>query len=79
VLYRLIDRHEVVSLTDSEIYFDKLSGIGVPIDSWLRREWYFHVEPIRRKWKEHLSGKRSWQRHIWSILMFQAWLEANHG
>ncbi len=40
----------------------------------LRAEGYLHPEPIRRKWKEHLSGKRNWQHELWSVLMFQAWL-----
>jgi len=46
-------------------------------ESRLRREGYFYVEPIRTKWEEHLSGRRNWQYHIWDILMFQSWLEAN--
>lgn len=41
----------------------------------LRREGFFHAEPIRRKWDEHLSGRRNWQYHLWDVLMFQAWLE----
>lgn len=41
----------------------------------LRREGYFHPDIIRSKWKEHLSGKRNWQTQIWTVLMFQAWLE----
>jgi asparagine synthase (glutamine-hydrolysing) len=41
----------------------------------LRREGYFHPEPIRAKWAEHLSGKRNWQYLLWNVLMFQAWLE----
>ncbi len=41
----------------------------------LRREGYFHAEIIRSKWVEHLSGKRNWQSQLWTILMFQAWLE----
>ena len=44
-------------------------------DSRLRSEGFFHSEPIRRKWAEHLSGKRNWQHHLWNVLMFQAWLE----
>lgn len=43
----------------------------------LRREGFFYPEPIRTMWMEHLSGKRNWQYHLWSILMFQAWLEVN--
>ena len=43
--------------------------------SRLKREGFFQVEPIRQKWREHLSGERNWQYHLWDILMFQAWLE----
>ena len=43
----------------------------------LRREGYFNPAPIRQKWAEHLSGQRNWQSPLWSVLMFQAWLEAN--
>lgn len=42
----------------------------------LRQEGFFDPVPIRKKWAEHLSGKRNWQYHIWDVLMFQAWLEA---
>ncbi|MEP5980659.1 MAG: asparagine synthase (glutamine-hydrolyzing), partial [Marinobacter alexandrii] len=43
----------------------------------LRSEGFFHPEPIRAMWAEHLSGKQNWQYHLWSVLMFQAWLEVN--
>jgi asparagine synthase (glutamine-hydrolysing) len=33
--------------------------------------------PIHQKWEEHLSGKRNWHYHLWSILMFQNWLNSN--
>jgi asparagine synthase (glutamine-hydrolysing) len=41
----------------------------------LRREGYFRAEFIRTKWAEHLSGSRNWQAQLWTVLMFQAWLE----
>ncbi len=45
-------------------------------ESRLKREGFFNPVPIRRKWAEHLSGQRNWQYHLWDVLMFQAWLEA---
>jgi asparagine synthase (glutamine-hydrolysing) len=42
--------------------------------SRLRDEGYFNPAPVTQKWKEHLSGVRNWQHHLWDILMFQAWL-----
>ncbi len=42
----------------------------------LRREGYFDPRPIGVRLDEHLSGTRNWQYHLWDVLMFQAWLEA---
>lgn len=42
----------------------------------LEREGYLRTAQVRRKWDEHLSGRRNWQHHLWDVLMFQAWLEA---
>ena len=36
---------------------------------------YLNPGPIRTKWREHLSGRRNWQDHLWPALMFQAWRE----
>lgn len=47
-------------------------------ESRLRQEGYFNPAPIRQKWAEHLSGQRNWQHHLWSVLMFNAWLRENH-
>ena len=40
----------------------------------LKEEGFFNSEVIRKKWVEHLSGKRNWLNYLWNILMFQAWL-----
>jgi asparagine synthase (glutamine-hydrolysing) len=43
----------------------------------IRKDGFFHVQPIREKWAELLSGKGAWQHHLWDILMFQAWWDEN--
>lgn len=40
----------------------------------LRREGFFHPQPVRQKWREHLSQRRDWSAALWHVLMFQAWL-----
>jgi asparagine synthase (glutamine-hydrolysing) len=44
----------------------------------LSQQGFFHSQPIQKKWQEHLSEKRNWQRPLWNILMFQAWLSENN-
>lgn len=39
-------------------------------------EGFFRPAPIRRLLENHLSGKASNEHHLWSILMFQSWLDA---
>ena len=48
---------------------------GLLAETRLRREGFLAPGPIRRKWQEHLSGRRNWQYPLWDVLMFQAWLE----
>lgn len=36
----------------------------------------FSVAPIRQRWAEHLSGSRNRVYHLWPVLMYQAWREA---
>lgn len=40
------------------------------------KDGYFNVFPIREVWRRHLSGANDYSTKLWSILMFQAWLEA---
>jgi asparagine synthase (glutamine-hydrolysing) len=67
-------------------------GFGVPIDTWmrgplrgwvesliderrLREEGFFYPHIVRKAWDEHLGGRAN-QFKLWSLLMFQAWLDA---
>jgi asparagine synthase (glutamine-hydrolysing) len=43
----------------------------------LSRHSYFSIEPIRKKWEEHVSGVCNWQHLLWPVLMFQAWIAQN--
>jgi len=45
-------------------------------ESRLSREGFFNPQPIRQKWDEHLAGQTDWHYHLWDVLMFQSWLEA---
>jgi asparagine synthase (glutamine-hydrolysing) len=41
----------------------------------LSQEGYFDVPMIRDVWQAHLSGKGNHGYRLWSVLMFQAWLQ----
>src|SRR3989440_11704656 len=45
-------------------------------ESQLRADGYLEPLAIRRKWDDHLSGRRNWQHQLWNALMFQAWLRS---
>lgn len=42
----------------------------------LASEGFFDPRPIRQAWHQHLAGRRDWTARLWTVLMFQAWLEA---
>lgn len=44
----------------------------------LRKQGYFHAEPVVQMWDEHVSGKADRSAELWPILMFQAWLQEWH-
>lgn len=41
----------------------------------LKDEGYINPMPVRQLWQKHLSGEGNYQYHLWTILMFQTWLE----
>jgi len=41
----------------------------------LGREGYLRPEPINRLWQQHLSGRYDHTTKLWTVLMWQAWLE----
>lgn len=43
----------------------------------LEKDGFLEVSLVHKKWKEHSSGKRDWSKQLWSVLMFQLWLERN--
>ncbi len=56
-----------------------------PLSAWaetlldaarLEREGYWNVALVRQIWEEHRTGTRNWSAKLWSVLMFQAWFEA---
>ena len=41
----------------------------------LKQQGYFNPQLVRQCWDEHLKGSHNWHYSLWSVLMFQSWLE----
>jgi asparagine synthase (glutamine-hydrolysing) len=83
VLYRYVPR-EMVDRPKSGFGIPLAIWLRGPLRDWagsllderrLRQEGYFNAAPILKAWQEHLSGRMNWEYHLWSVLMFQAWLD----
>jgi asparagine synthase (glutamine-hydrolysing) len=45
----------------------------------LREDGFFDAPAVREKWTQHASGRGEWQQYLWTVMMFQAWLDARRG
>ena len=41
----------------------------------MQEEGFLNSKLVKKKWKEHISGKKNWQYDLWDVLMFQAWIK----
>lgn len=88
LLRRLLDRYvprERVERPKQGFAVPLAEWLRGPLREWaedllaedrLRRQGYFDVERVRERWVEHRSGARDWKSHLWALLVFQQWLEA---
>ena len=86
LLYGLVPR-ELVERPKAGFAVPVGTWIKGPLRSWaedllepgaMRAEGWFDPEIVQRRWRDHLSGRRDSTPAIWGVLMFQAWLRAQH-
>lgn len=88
LLRKVLARYVPAELTDRpKLGFDPpiAEWLRGPLRSWagdllsfdrLRRQGLLNPEPVLRVWNEHQSGQRNHDYAIWTILMFEAWLDS---
>ena len=88
VLRQLLDRHVPPALTErpkAGFGVTLAAWLRGELRDWagdllspdrLRREGYLLPGPVHARWRDHQAGRQNWHYSLWSVLMFQAWLEA---
>jgi asparagine synthase (glutamine-hydrolysing) len=86
VLYKYVPR-ELIERPKAGFGIPVGKWLRGPLRNWaeelldetrLEREGYLNVTTIRQLWQEHLSGRYDWTSRLWTVLMFQAWLDRTH-
>jgi len=81
VLYKYVPR-ALVDRPKMGFRLPLASWLRGPLRSWaqelleprnLEETGFLISRPISQKWKEHVEQRRDWSRHLWSVIMFQAW------
>lgn len=84
VLYRHVPR-ELIERPKSGFSIPVGEWLRGPLRPWaeslldeqrLNADGYLDSQEIRHLWEQHLSGRHDWTPKLWSVLMFQAWLES---
>lgn len=88
ILRRVLNRYVPAALTERPkqgFAVPLAEWLRGPLRDWaegfleagkLEQEGYLNVRTVRETWNDHLRGHRNREAHLWSILMFEAWLEA---
>ena len=50
---------------------------GLLSESRLRDDGFLRPDPIRRMWQSHLAGTIGGDARLWTVLMFQSWLDGH--
>jgi asparagine synthase (glutamine-hydrolysing) len=57
-----------------------------PLKSWaeglldweqINKDGFLNTDPIKNKWMQHLDGVHDCHKELWTVLIFQQWLNAN--